>query len=87
MKAILNTSGVPQEFGKWQDLEEYLIAYENKNQMHRLNISLHTAQTFWQYILDLDTNSALQIVYMLKDIGHKVDKIWERYLDALPGDD
>ena len=86
MKATLYTNEIQQEFEKWEQLEKYLIAYEDKKQMHRLNISVHTAQTFWQYILDLDTNSALQVVYMLKDIGHKVDKIWERYLDALPGD-
>ncbi len=87
MNANLTTHGKIQEFTKWQDLIEYLSAYEDKKQAHTLNISVHTAQTFWQYTLDLDTNSALQVVYMLKDIEYKVDKIWERYLDALSGDD
>jgi hypothetical protein len=86
MNANLTAQTVSKEFNDWQELEEYLIVYKDKKQMHRLDISLQTAQTFWQYIFDMDTNSVLQVVYALKDIEHKVDEIWEKYLDALPGD-
>ncbi len=90
MNATLTTNTVFQEFKTWQYLEEHLIAYPDRKQMHRLEISIYPEQTtarypeqrFWQYILDLDTNAALQIVYLLKEIEQKVNKIHEKYTKA-----
>lgn len=82
---ITNTKG-SHKFTEWPDLIEFLNSFENKNMPQNFMISIHTAQTFWQYGFDLDVKSILQFVYVLKDINYKVDKIWDRYLDALPGD-
>lgn len=82
---ITNTRG-NHKFTEWSDLIEFLSSCEDKNTQQNLMISIHTAQTFWQYNLDSESKSILQFVIVLKDINYKVDKIWDRYLDALLGD-
>jgi hypothetical protein len=82
---IKNTTG-DYKFIEWSELIEFLNSCKDKNIPQQLLISIHTAQTFWQYSLDSDIKSMLQVVHVLKDINYKVDRIWDNYLDALPGD-
>ena len=86
MKAILTNNTESREFTSWKDLEEYLIIHPKRKQIHKLIISLYVAQKCWQYTLDLDVDSTLQVVHMLKNMEHRIDEIWQKYLDALPGD-
>jgi hypothetical protein len=86
MNATLTTNNESQEFTEWKELIDFLTKHPDKNQIHTLNIAVHAAQTFFQYRFDMNAQSILQILHVLKDIEYKVKKIWDKYTDALPGD-
>lgn len=93
MKAILELlRGESEEFptfSTWETLEEFLLkdSIKNHEEIVKLSIEMCVGGQVWEYSFEMRPSELLQTVFALKDIEERVERLYEKYPEALRGDD